>query len=221
MHDLLIFSATFEEHLNHIKLILQRLKHGIKIEPSKCNFFILEVSYLGRTAEGYTVNPTSTEVLTSKIRKRPTDISELRSLLVLISYFQRSIPNFSQTVKPLYQLLKDKELKRGSKQKVERRDDHQLILDKPLIYLTEPPILTYLDFDLLFILHTDVSGAGLGCGRFQIEDGSTRVIGYGSRTLTGSEEKYHSSTFEFLAFKRTICDHFKDYLFYSTQILTH
>ena len=37
---LLVFSKTFEEHLNHIKLLLQRLKkYGFKIKPSKCNFF--------------------------------------------------------------------------------------------------------------------------------------------------------------------------------------
>ena len=40
LDDLLIFSNTFEEHLNHINLVLQQLKkHGIKIKPSKCNFF--------------------------------------------------------------------------------------------------------------------------------------------------------------------------------------
>ena len=218
LDDLLIFSKTFEEHLNHINLVLQRLKkHGIKIKPSKCNFFKREVSDLGRliSAEGYTVDPRSTEALTTKIRKRRTNISESRSLLGLIGYFRRSIPNFSQTVKPLYQLLKDKELKRGSKQKIDWKDDHQLILDKLLTYLTEPPILAYPDFDLPFILHTDASGAGLGCGLFQIQDGSIRVIGYGSRTLTGSEEKYHSSKLEFPALKWAICDHFKDYLFYS------
>ena len=115
----------------------------------------------------------------------------------------------------MYQLLKDKELKRGSKQKIEWKDDHPLILDKLLTYLTEPSILAYPDFDLPFILHTDASDAGLGCGLFQIQDGSIRVIGYGNRTLTGSEKEYHSSKLEFLALKWAICDHFKDYLFYS------
>ena len=81
--------------------------------------------------------------------------------------------------------------------------------------MTEPPTLAYPDFDLPFIIHTDASGAGLGCGLFQIQDGSIRVIGDGSRRLTGSEEKYHSSKLEFLALKWAICDHFKDCLFYS------
>ena len=65
--------------------------------------------------------------------------------------------------------------------------------------MTEPPILAYPDFDLPFIFHTDGSGAGLRCGLFQIQDGSVKVDGYGSRTMTGSEEKYHSSKLEFLA----------------------
>ena len=66
-----------------------------------------------------------------------------------------------------------------------------------------------------FWLHTDASGAGLGCGLFQIQDRSIRVTGCGIRTLTGSEEKHHSSKLQFLALKWAICDHFKDYLFYS------
>ena len=41
----LIFSKTFEENLNHIMLVLQRLKkHRIKVKLSKCNFFKQEVS---------------------------------------------------------------------------------------------------------------------------------------------------------------------------------
>ena len=79
--------------------------------------------------------------------------------------------------------------------------------------MTEPSILAYPYFDLAVILDTDASSAGLGCGLFQIQDGTIRVIGFGSRTLTGSEEKYHSS--KLLGLNGTICDHFKDYLFYS------
>ena len=73
--------------------------------------------------------------------------------------------------------LKDKELKRGSKQKIKWKDDYQLILDKLLTYLTEPPILAYPNFDLSFTCHTDASGAGYGCLLFQIKYGSIRVIG--------------------------------------------
>ena len=72
-------------------------------------------------------------------------------------------------------------------------------MDKLLTCLTEPPILAYPDYNVPFILHTDASSEGLGCGLFQEQDGTIRAIGYGSRTLVGSEEKYHSSKLELLA----------------------
>ena len=46
-----------------------------------------------------------------------------------------------------------------------------------------------------------------------------RVILYGSRTLVGSEEKYHSSKLEFLVLKWAICDHFRNHLFYTPLCL--
>ena len=204
LDDLLIFSKSFEDHAQHLKLVLQHLKkHKMKIKPSKCKFFKREVSCLGRliSSGGYTVDPKSIESITTKGRKQPNNVAELRSLLGLIGYFRRSIPNFSQLVKPLYALLKDKDTKRKSKQLVEWKPEHQEILDKLLNRLIEPPILAYPNYNISFILHTDASSAGLGCGLFQEQEGSIRVIGFGSRTLVGAEEKYHSSKLEFLALK--------------------
>ena len=134
LHNLLIFSKSFDEHLQHSQQVLPHLKkHGMK-KQSKCKFFKRELSYLRRlvSAEGYTVKPKSVESIISKIRKKPYKISELHSLLGLVGYFRRSIPNFSHLVKPLYLLLKDKDLKRGSKQLIEWTTDHQSIMDKLL-----------------------------------------------------------------------------------------
>ena len=49
LDDLIIYSATFEDHLNHLQQVFQRLrKSGIKVKASKCQVFKKEVSYLGR-----------------------------------------------------------------------------------------------------------------------------------------------------------------------------
>ena len=44
-----------------------------------------------------------------------------------------------------------------------------------------------------------------------------RVIGYASRSLTPAEQRYHlhSGKLEFLALKWSVCEQFRDYLYYS------
>lgn len=50
-----------------------------------------------------------------------------------------------------------------------------------------------------------------------------RVIGYGSRTLTPTEQNYHlhSGKLEFLVLKRAVCDKFRDYLFYAPHFVVY
>jgi len=110
LDDLLVYSASFEEHLSHLRLVFRRLqKHGVKLKAAKCELFQKEVSYLGRliSAAGYTADPRNVAAVKSKITKAPSTVTELRSVLGLIGYFRRSIPNFSKTASSLYGLLKD------------------------------------------------------------------------------------------------------------------
>ena len=97
--------------------------------------------------------------------------------------------------------MKDKDLKRGSKQLIEWTTDHQSIIDNLLTCFNEPPNFVYPGYSVPFILHTDASSAGLGYGLFQEKDETIIVTGYGSRTLVRLGEKYHSSKFGFLSLK--------------------
>ena len=48
LDDVIIYSKTEEEHLVHLRAVLERfMEHGLKLKPSKCNFFRTEISYLG------------------------------------------------------------------------------------------------------------------------------------------------------------------------------
>ena len=56
LNDNLVFSDTFDDHLNHLKKVFQRLREkGIKIKASKCKLFQRQVNYLGRfiSSDGY------------------------------------------------------------------------------------------------------------------------------------------------------------------------
>ncbi len=78
--------------------------------------------------------------------------------------------------------------------------------------------MAYPDATDPYILRTDASKNGLGAVFYQKQDDVLRVIAYGSRTLTPAEKNYHLhyGKLEFLALKWAICDHFRDYLYYSS-----
>ena len=101
--DILIVGETFEEHLQNLCKVLDRLcDANLKLKPKKCRFAEREVCYLGyRVSEyGLSTDPEKTE--TVKEFPRPEDVKSLRSFLGLVSYYRRFIPCFSKTAGPLY-----------------------------------------------------------------------------------------------------------------------
>ena len=47
LDDILIYSHSFDQHLQHLDLVFNRLRsHNLKLKPSKCHLFRSEVSYL-------------------------------------------------------------------------------------------------------------------------------------------------------------------------------
>ena len=82
--------------------------------------------------------------------------------------------------------------------------------------ITSAPVLVFPDFNKPFLLETDASKEGLGAVLSQKQDdGRYHPVAFGSRTLTQSEQNYHSSKLEFLALKWSVTEHFKEYLAYA------
>ena len=82
--------------------------------------------------------------------------------------------------------------------------------------ITSEPVLVFPDFNKTFLLETDSSKEGLGAVLSQKQDdGCYHPVVFGSRTLTKSEQNYHSSELEFLALKWSVTEYFKEYLAYA------
>ncbi|KAI4885982.1 hypothetical protein NFI96_028798, partial [Prochilodus magdalenae] len=242
LDDVLVFSPTFEQHIQDVKQVLARQREcGIKLRPKKCDFFKREVCYVGRiiSEEGYKMNPKEIEAVQALKHETPTTVREVRKLMGFLSYYRSYIADFSRTAKPLYELLaKPKsEIKQTQKKKRINRKSAQLppnhpvqwtvthteILHKIIDQLTNPPVMAYPDLEKPFVLHVDASEDGLGAVLYQRQEGVLRVIGYGSRTLTTAEKNYklHSGKLEFLALKWAITERFRDYLFHAPHFTVY
>ena len=204
LDDIIVFSRTPEEHLHRLRAVFEKLRAaGLKLKPSKCEFFKQEIKYLGHVVskEGVSTDPDKIKSVTEW--PQPTTVTEVWSFLGFVSYYRRFIPNFSKIAKPPNKLLQNLEGTPSQKKKfkVHWGPDQQEAFETLQRLCTESPILAYADFKAPFILHTDASGDGFGAVLYQVQEGKQRVIAYASRSLTRSERNYPVHKLEFLALK--------------------
>jgi hypothetical protein len=111
--DILVFSRSKEEHEEHLRLLLQKLReHQLYAKFSKCDFWLKEVSFLEHiiTDGGIAVDPCKFRDVFNW--SPPKNVPEIRSFLGLAGYYCRFIEEFLKIVKLLTTLLeKGKEFK--------------------------------------------------------------------------------------------------------------
>ena len=106
--DILIYSETAEEHAEHLRIVLEKLRQNqLYAKFSKCEFWLEKVAFLGHvlTADGVAVDLAKFEAVSEW--QQPKNVTDIRSFLGLARYYRRFIENFSKIAKPMTELLKN------------------------------------------------------------------------------------------------------------------
>ncbi|WVZ80632.1 LOW QUALITY PROTEIN: hypothetical protein U9M48_028091 [Paspalum notatum var. saurae] len=155
--DILIYSKTEEEHEEHLRLVLQKLRdHKLYAKLSKCEFWLDQVPFLGHIVSkgGIMVDPSKiSSVMDWKV---PEVVKEVRGFLGLAGYYRRFIESFSGIAKPMTSLLEKGVPFIWTKER-------QAAFDELKKRLTTAPVLTLPDLTKSFTVYCDASKEGLGC----------------------------------------------------------
>lgn len=193
LDDILVYSSTWEEHLDHLRFVLTQLQHAnLTANIKKCSFAQPVVEYLGYliTSDGVRINPEKISPIMDYPVPRTT--KDVKRFLGLCGWYRQYVPHFATLIEPLNDCLrKGKKFIWDYEQQQAFNTIKQLIADATALSLP--------DFEKKFILRTDSSDVGLGAVLAQIDKNDVeQPIAFASRTLSKAERSYHATEKECL-----------------------
>ena len=183
--DIVIYSKTWNEHLEHLDLVFQKIREAqMKIKLKKCQFCKKQMVFLGHVVSNKGISPDPKKLQVIREVPTPKNKKQLQQYLGLLGYYQRYIQNYANIVAPLYKLT-------GTKTRFEWNDELQKIFEKSKELLHERLQLIYPDFTKEFIIFTDASDKGMGGILAQLdEDGNECPIYFVAKAFKGAELNY-------------------------------
>jgi hypothetical protein len=107
--DIVIFSKTFKDHLQHVDQVLQAIQNsGLTLSPTKCHFAYESLLLLGQKVSWLGLSTHKEKIDAIVALKEPKNVHDLQVFLGMMVYFSSYIPFYVWIVHPLFQLLKKK-----------------------------------------------------------------------------------------------------------------
>ena|SRR5579859_4736364 len=112
MDNILIYSKTLREHVEHLKLVLKALSEAdLILNIDNCRLFATETRFLGHIFTHNRSRPDPRNVKKVLNWPTPRTITDVRGFNNLANHYQRYIKDFTKTVLPLRNLLKGSPIK--------------------------------------------------------------------------------------------------------------
>ena len=186
LDDILIFSADPAKHEQHVRLVLERLRHhNLHAKPEKCQFHTDTTEYLGFivSPKGVAMDPAKTKVIGDW--PTPRNLKEVQSFLGFANFYRRFIDAYSRIVRPLTNLTqKDTPFQWSPPQ--------EAAFQQLKSAFQSAPVLAHFDPDHQIIIETDASDFAIGTilSQLQPADNDIHPVAFHSRTMAPAERNY-------------------------------
>lgn len=198
LDDILIYSSSQQQHLEHLRQIFQRLaEYGMVINTAKCEFGKTHITFLGHEVSAGGTRPLPDKVKAILDFPTPKTVKELRRFLGMYNFYRRFIPGAAKMQEPLNVVLC------GPKTK----GTQEITLDSSMLQafqnckssLSEAAMLAHPGTDTELAIFTDASDSSIGAALQQRCDDGWRPLAFYSRCLTAAQRKYSPYDRELLA----------------------
>ena len=204
--DILVYSRSTEEHLQHLRVILQRLQqHGLILHPEKCSFGKTDIEFLGHALSSKGVAPTQEKVTAINNFPTPTTIKSLQEFIGMVTYYHRFLPGIAKILAPLHGALQ------GKKRKLEWTDSMTKAFQDTKARISSAVLLSFPSKNTDLQLLTDASDHAIGAALQQVTARGPAPIAFYSRKLSPTEQRYSTFDRELLAVYSAV-RHFRHFL---------
>ena len=208
MDDIVVFSASWEEHLKHIDTVLAALgKAGLTANPRKCKWGGKSVEFLGHQIGAGEMSVPSHRVQALASYTRPITKRGLRTFLGSVGFYRRYIQKLANQTSILTPLTS-----KQAPQRVEWTGEGICAFNTICSFICNTCSLCIPFPHDKFSLVTDASGKGVGGVLQVLRDGEWQAAAFYSRQLHGAEHRYSATELEALALVSSM-EHFAYYLY--------
>ena len=193
--DILIYSESWEDHLEHVRVVLSKLSEAkLTAKPSKCEWGKQYAQYLGHTVGEGRVSVPEARVESIKHYVRPKTKEQLKSFLGLTGYYRKFVRNYSDVAKPLHTATH-----KSCPSQLEWTEERLASFCKLRSVLSSISFLTIPTQTDTLLLQTDASTAGIGGCLSVVRDNQELPAVFYSRKLNDAETRYAATELECLA----------------------
>ena len=188
--DIIIYSRTFIEHLQHIEEVCSLLHDAnFKLNITKCEVARTEILFLGHVIKEGTIKPDPENIRGLTEAREPTSAEEAFRFVKAAEYYRKFIPKFSIIAAPLHKYSPTtlQQQKNNKKLKFELSNEARTAFHQLKNILTTDLILGLPNDNMVFKLQTDACVDGIGGVLLQITPNGDRPLAYMSRKLTKSQ----------------------------------